>query len=50
MPHVAGIAALIAQSDKKYRGWVLWARVLQLVAPIAQPPRDVGKGLAQAPF
>ncbi len=50
MPHVAGIAALIAQSDKKYRGWALWARVLQLVAPIAQPPRDVGKGLAQAPF
>ncbi len=49
-PHVAGIAALIAQSDKKYRGWALWARVLQLVAPIKQPPRDVGKGLAQAPF
>ena len=49
-PHVAGIAALIAQSDKKYRGWALWARVLQLVAPIKQPPRDVGKGLAQSPI
>lgn len=48
-PHVAGIAALIAQSDRKFRGWALWARVLQLVVPIRQPPRDVGKGLAQAP-
>ena len=25
-PHVAGVAALIAQSDSKFRGWALWAR------------------------
>ena len=48
-PHVAGIAALVAQSDDKYRGWVLWARVLQLVRRLGQPSRDVGKGLLQAP-
>jgi subtilisin family serine protease len=48
-PHVSGIAALIAESDPKYRGWALWARLLQLVKPLGRPARDVGKGLAQAP-
>ncbi|MGO8183043.1 S8 family serine peptidase, partial [Rhizobium leguminosarum] len=24
-PHVAGVAALIAHSDPKFRGWALWA-------------------------
>ena len=48
-PHVAGVAALIAQSDAKYRGWALWARLLQLVKPLSSPARDVGKGLLQTP-
>lgn len=48
-PHVAGIAALIAQSDAKYRGWALWARLQQLAQPLKQSTRDVGKGLVRAP-
>jgi subtilisin family serine protease len=48
-PHVAGVAALLAQSDAKFRGWALWARLLQLVRPLGAPSRDVGKGLLQAP-
>jgi subtilisin family serine protease len=48
-PHVAGIAALIAECDPKYRGWALWARLVQLARPLRRPVRDVGKGLAQAP-
>jgi subtilisin family serine protease len=48
-PHVAGVAALLAQSDAKFRGWALWARLLQLARPLAAPARDVGKGLLQAP-
>ena len=47
-PHVAGVAALIAQSDAKFRGWALWARVIQLTKPLSSPARDVGKGLHQA--
>jgi subtilisin family serine protease len=49
-PHVAGIAALIAQSDPKYRGWALWARLLQISSRLKLPARDVGKGLVQAPM
>ncbi|NML17207.1 S8 family peptidase [Azohydromonas caseinilytica] len=48
-PHVAGVAALIAQSNPTFRGWALWARLLQLVRPLRHPARDVGKGLLQAP-
>jgi subtilisin family serine protease len=48
-PHVAGIAALIAQSDPRYRGWALWARVLQTARRLSLPARDVGKGLVRAP-
>jgi subtilisin family serine protease len=48
-PHVAGIAALIAQSDAKFRGWALWARLLQRTKRLRLPARDVGKGLVQAP-
>jgi subtilisin family serine protease len=47
-PHVAGVAALLAQSDQKFRGWTLWARLLQLTRPLSAPARDVGKGLLQA--
>jgi subtilisin family serine protease len=48
-PHVAGIAALIAQADPKFRGWALWARLGQLVHRLNLPARDAGKGLAQVP-
>ncbi len=48
-PHVAGVAALIAQSDPKFRGWALWARLLQLTRPLTARTRDVGRGLLQAP-
>lgn len=48
-PHVAGVAALLAESDPKFRGWALWARLLQLARPLNLPARDVGKGLLQAP-
>lgn len=48
-PHVSGVAALIAQSDSKYRGWALWARLLQISSRLRSPARDVGKGLLQAP-
>jgi len=48
-PHVAGVAALIAQSDAKFRGWALWARLMQLADRLPLPARDVGKGLLQAP-
>ncbi|TCU12674.1 S8 family peptidase [Rhizobium sullae] len=47
-PHVAGVAALIAQSDPTFRGWALWARLIQLTKPLSSPARDVGKGLLQA--
>jgi hypothetical protein len=48
-PHASGVAALIAQSDMKYRGRALWERLLELGGTLPHPPRDVGKGLLQAP-
>ena len=48
-PHVTGVAALIAQSDPKFRGWALWTRVMQLARRLDVPARDVGRGLVQAP-
>jgi subtilisin family serine protease len=48
-PHVAGIAALVAQSDAKYRGWALWTRLMQLARRLDLPARDVGDGLVQVP-
>lgn len=48
-PHVAGVAALIAQSDRKYRGWALWSRLMQMARPLDAAARDVGRGLLQAP-
>ena len=47
-PHVSGVAALIAQSDAKFRGWALWARLLQMTSRLPLPARDAGKGLLQA--
>jgi subtilisin family serine protease len=48
-PHVSGVAALIAQSDVKFRGRALWDRLLELAGPLPHPARDVGKGLLLAP-
>jgi subtilisin family serine protease len=49
-PYVAGIAALIAQSNVKYRGSALWIKLLQTVAPLNLPATDGGNGLVQAPL
>ncbi len=50
-PHVAGIAALHAQSNAAYRGAALWQRLtaVSLALP-SQPSSHVGSGLVQAPF
>ncbi len=47
-PHVAGIAALLAQSTG-FSGAALWNRLLQTARPLNLPSTDVGAGLAQAP-
>ena len=48
-PHVAGVAALWAESDPTLRGHALWDRLLATARDIGQPQRDVGRGLVQAP-
>ncbi len=48
-PHVAGVAALLAQSNPSYRGWALWARLLQTSRRLPGKARDVGRGLLVAP-
>ncbi len=48
-PHVAGIAALYAQSDPALRGRALWQALERGALSIGQPARDVGAGLAIAP-
>jgi len=47
-PHVAGIAALIAQATGA-RGYELWARLAQTAKRLQLPCTDVGSGLVQAP-
>jgi subtilisin family serine protease len=48
-PHVAGIAALWAQSSG-VRGMNLWRKLTSTAKPLtAHPTRDVGAGLVQAP-
>ncbi|MGX7828345.1 S8 family peptidase [Actinokineospora sp. 24-640] len=47
-PHVAGIAALIAQATGA-RGLELWARLAQTARRMPLPSTDVGCGLVQAP-
>jgi subtilisin len=50
-PHVAGIAALHAQSNAAYRGAALWQRLTATALPLpGQPATHVGAGLVQAPF
>ena len=48
-PHVAGIAALHAQSNAAYRGGALWQRLVATAMPLQQPAGHVGAGLVQAP-
>lgn len=47
-PHVAGIAALYAQSTG-LRGINLWRKLTSTAKPLPLPFRDVGAGLVQAP-
>jgi subtilisin len=48
-PHVAGCAALWAETDPSLRGTALWNRLLRAARPLAFPPSRVGRGLVQAP-
>lgn len=48
-PHVAGIAALYAESDPGLRGRALVQMMHQNARRLALPSRDVGAGLVQAP-
>jgi subtilisin len=47
-PHVAGIAALLAQATGE-SGVALWNRLIQTALPLSLPSTDVGAGLVQAP-
>lgn len=47
-PHVAGIAALIAEATGA-TGQALWNKLIQTALPLNLPSVDVGSGLAQAP-
>src|SRR5262245_9601517 len=48
-PHVAGCAALWAQTSAALRGAALRARLLATAKHLPFPPTDVGAGLVQAP-
>jgi subtilisin family serine protease len=48
-PHVAGCAALWAETSPNLRGQALWNRLLASARPLAFPPTRVGRGLVQAP-
>ena len=48
-PHVAGVAALWAESDPQLRGRALWNALVGHAKPIQGLPRDIGAGLVQAP-
>jgi subtilisin family serine protease len=47
-PHVAGIAALWAQSNPALRGAALAAHLKAMGYALPLPPRDIGSGLVQA--
>ncbi len=49
-PHVAGVAALIAQSRPDWQGWGIMNALLQLAAPLPIPVGQAGRGLVQAPL
>ncbi len=48
-PHVAGCAALWAQSNPALRGQALWNRLLATARALPVPANRVGRGLVQAP-
>lgn len=48
-PHVAGIAALLAEAHPSARGDALWDLLTGGVRPLPVPARDGGAGLVQAP-
>lgn len=48
-PHVAGCAALWAQTNPNLRGQALWNRLQQSARPLPFPATRVGRGLVQAP-
>jgi subtilisin family serine protease len=48
-PHVAGCAALWAESSPALRGMALWRKLQATAKPLPFPPSKVGKGLVQAP-
>jgi len=48
-PHVAGIAALWAETNRLFRGVALGTQLLHSARRLPLPPRDVGAGLVQAP-
>jgi len=48
-PHVAGCAALWAQSDDALRGRKLWQQLMASVQALPSPESNVGAGLVQAP-
>lgn len=47
-PHVAGIAALIAQQSSTFRGGALYREIRRRVQRLPLPATDVGNGLARA--
>jgi subtilisin family serine protease len=48
-PHVAGCAALWAQSNPALRGAALRAKLIATAKHLPFPPSDVRAGLVQAP-
>ena len=48
-PHVAGCAALWAETSPALRGSALWKKLQATAKPLPHPPTKVGKGLVQAP-
>ena len=48
-PHVAGCAALWAQTAASLRGQALWNKLLATARALPQPVSKVGRGLVQAP-
>jgi subtilisin len=48
-PHVAGCAALWAETSPNLRGMNLWNKLLNTAKPLPFPASKVGKGLVQAP-
>ena len=48
-PHVAGCAALWAETSPTLRGMALWNKLRATARPLPFPPARVGAGLVQAP-